>query len=54
MKNKLFKMGVVKGEQVPQEVRELGEELEKLPETIAEEISQVFQEDSGKDGSKEE
>ncbi|QKG83115.1 hypothetical protein GXN76_00670 [Kroppenstedtia pulmonis] len=45
MKNKFFKIGIVKGEEIPAEVNEMMEDLQKLPDTIAEEIHNTFKEE---------
>ncbi|BFH68482.1 MAG: hypothetical protein E6230_28725 [Paenibacillus dendritiformis] len=46
MKNKFFKFGVVKSEEVPEEVNEFVREAEKLPDIIANTISEAFKEDT--------
>ena len=45
MKNKFIKFGVVKGDQVPEEITELEKDLENIPELIAEEIHDVINKD---------
>ncbi|GAK39362.1 hypothetical protein PUW24_23290 [Paenibacillus urinalis] len=45
MANKFFKFGVIKNEDVPEEVNEAAREVEKLPETIANEISEAFKDE---------
>lgn len=43
--SKFFKFGVVRDEEVPEEINELVEETEKLPETIRQELSDAFKEE---------
>ncbi|UHA73331.1 hypothetical protein [Paenibacillus sp. 481] len=46
MKNKFFKFGIVKDEEVPKELNELTEELENLPDTIVKEISDALKKET--------
>ncbi|MBT2283645.1 hypothetical protein J7E78_08870 [Paenibacillus polymyxa] len=50
--SKFFKFGVVRDEEVPEEINELVEETEKLPETIRQELSDAFKEEEDEDKNK--
>ena len=51
MSKKKFRFGIVKGEDVPEEVNEVGEELENLPETISEQVLEGIREALTDDGT---
>lgn len=57
MSKKKFRFGIIKGEDVPEEVKEVAEGLENLPETISETVLEGIRdaltgEEDNKDKSK--